>query len=102
MVVIDLNLAEVLVLPLQACRQLDCQRNLPPVVRQLEGEAVLVEIVGVGDLPVDAQALVVQHLHFQLVGLFHGQELRRDGRSPEGCGRSAAANLGLDQARGQQ
>jgi hypothetical protein len=61
----------------------------------------LVEVVIVGNLPVQAQPLLVQHLDLQLVGLLHGKEFdfSRAGAKSTAIGNRQA--LGLSQGSEQ-
>ena len=79
---------------MQAVGQLHRQGHIALGVCQAEVKAVLVQVVGIGDVPVDAQAVIVQNLQFQLVGFLNGQEFRLCGPGAKRRWRCAAGNLG--------
>ena len=95
-VVVDLDLAEVFVLALQAGGQLYRQRHLALLVGEFEGKSVPVQVVRIGNLPPDAQTVVLARLDIDLVRLLDRQELRAGGDAPEGrCRRQGRGAAGL-------
>ena len=102
MLIVDDNLAKVLVHLVEALGQRIVDIDDARFVGQLEFEAVLVEVVLVGDLPVELDAAVGLNRGIEPVGLVDRKEIRfvaaAQAASREASAAKAAADRALDAA----